>query len=95
MLLAVNHHGMQNYLSSKTNLLLMSPNIELVRNLYPEFFPEPPAMIWVKLIIVLALFLIMPYLYVRFVEWRFKSFLGKIWHRISFEFGRKFQWMRL
>ncbi len=93
--MAVNYSTMQNYLSSKTNPLLMSPNIELVRNLYPEFFPEPPALIWVKLIIALAFFLIMPYLYVKFVEGRLKSFIEKIWRRVSFEFSRKFQWMWL
>jgi flagellar biogenesis protein FliO len=50
-------------------------------------------MIWVKLIIVLAFFLIMPYLYVKFVEGRLKSFIEKIWRRVSFEFSRKFQWL--
>ncbi len=93
--MAINHSGMQNYLSSKTNPLLMSPNIELVRNLYPEFFPEPPAMIWVKLIILLAFFLITPYLYMKFVEGRLKSFIEKIWRRVAFEFSRKFQLMWL
>lgn len=73
----------------------MSPNIELVRNLYPEFFPEPPAMIWVKLIILLAFFLIMPYLYMKFVEGRLKSSIEKIWRRVAFEFSRKFQLMWL
>ena len=86
---------MQNYLSTKTNTLLMSPDVELVRNLYPEFFPEPPAMVWAKLIIVLAFFLIVPYLYVKFVEWRLKSLLEKMWRRVSFEFSRKFHWMWL
>ncbi|VVB91034.1 Uncharacterised protein [uncultured archaeon] len=69
----------------------MSFNTEL----YEGMLQEPLAWIWVKLIILLAFFLIMPYLYVKFVEWRLKSFLGKIWQRVSFEFSRKFQWMWL
>ncbi len=62
---------MQNYLNLKTNPPLMSFNTEL----YEDAVQEPLAWIWVKLIILLAIFLIMPYLYVRFVEWRLLKFL--------------------
>lgn len=48
----------------------MSFNIEFLRTLYPEMFPESPVMIWVKLIIALVLFLIIPYLYIKFFEGR-------------------------
>lgn len=56
----------------------MSFNIEFLRTLYPEMFPESPVMIWVKLIIALVLFLIIPYLYIKFFEGRFKNFLRKL-----------------
>ncbi len=69
----------------------MSFNTEL----YEGSVQEPPIWIWVKLIILLALFLIIPYLYVKFVEEHLKSFLGKVQQKVSFEFGRKFQWMWL
>lgn len=53
----------------------MSFNTEL----YEGSVQEPIVWIWVKLIILLALFLIMPYLYVRFVEGRLLKFLeGKL-----------------
>ena len=69
----------------------MSFNTEL----YEGSVQDPPAWIWAKLIILLALFLIMPYLYVKFVEGRLKSFLGKIQQKVSLEFSRKFHWMWL
>jgi hypothetical protein len=74
----------RNYLNSKTNPILMSSN------LVP---PPPDPFIFIWLFLLLAIFLIIPYLYVRFVEWRLKSFLGKIWQRVSFEFRRKLHWM--
>jgi flagellar biogenesis protein FliO len=62
---------MQNYLSIKTNPPFMSFNTEL----YEGSVQEPTTLIWVKLIVLLTLFLIMPYLYVRFVEWRLLKFI--------------------
>ncbi len=76
----------KNYLSSKTNPILMSSN------LYP---PPPDPFIFIWLFLLLAIFLIIPYLYVKFVEGRLKSFLEKLWHRVSFEFSRKFQWLQI
>ncbi len=49
----------------------MSFNIEFLRTLYPEMFPESSVMIWIKLIIALVLFLIIPYLYIKLFEERF------------------------
>lgn len=61
-------------------------------NLIP---PPPDPFIFIELFLLLAIFLIVPYLYVKFVEGRLKGFIEKIWQRVSFEFSRKFQWMWL
>ncbi len=65
-------------------------------DLYPvPMTPLELIFMWLRIILVLAFFLIVPYLYVRFAEGRLKSFLEKIWQRVSFDFGRKFHWMWL
>ncbi len=59
---------------------------ELMWKLYPEWYQENPYIPLVKIFLVLALLLIVPYLYVHFIEQRIIALLKKFpplqWHEL-------------
>lgn len=55
----------------------MSVNYELLRKLYPEWESQDPLII-VKIFLLIVLFLIIPYIYIKFVESRLKTLWRKI-----------------
>ncbi len=55
--------------------------------------PINPLLYYVIIFLLLAVFLIIPYIYVRFVEVKVTTFLREIWWKISF-YGRKISRIR-
>lgn len=57
----------------------MSVNYELLRNMYPEWEPKTnPLLPILEIFLAIALFLVIPYVYIRFVEGRFTALWKKI-----------------
>jgi hypothetical protein len=62
----------------------MSVNYELLRKLYPEWESQsPPFLIIGKIFLAIALFLVIPYIYIRFIEGRLSVLKEKIRHAIG------------
>lgn len=62
----------------------MSVNYELLSKLYPEWESQPPPLlILVKIFLAIALFLILPYLYIKFIEGRLSALKEKIRHALG------------
>jgi hypothetical protein len=57
---------------------------ELMMKLYPEWYPENPFHILLKIFLAIAVMLIIPYIYIKVFENRIKTVLKKIrpprWH---------------
>ncbi len=63
----------------------MSINYELLRKLYPEWEPETNPLLYLGLVFLLIMiFLLIPYIYIKFVEFRIITFLHKIRWKIAF-----------
>ncbi len=59
----------------------MSVNYELLRNMYPEWESRtPPLLIMVK---IFVFFLIVPYIYIKYIEGRLSALKEKIRHDIG------------
>jgi hypothetical protein len=57
----------------------MSVNYELLRNMYPEWEPKTnPLLPLLEIFLAIALFLVIPYIYIKFVEGRFTALWRKI-----------------
>jgi hypothetical protein len=56
----------------------MSINYELLRRLYPEWYPPGPFHPLLQIFLAIAILLIVPYLYSKFLEGRLTAFLKKI-----------------
>lgn len=57
----------------------MSVNYELLGKLYPEWESQtPPLLIMVKIFLVIVFFLIIPYIYIKYVEGRLEILWRKI-----------------
>ncbi|MCX9024748.1 MAG: hypothetical protein OIN85_01480 [Candidatus Methanoperedens sp.] len=62
----------------------MSVNYELLRKLYPEWeSPNPPFLLIVKIFLIIVLFLIIPYIYIKCIEGRLSALMEKIRHDIG------------
>lgn len=62
----------------------MSINYELMRILYPEWEPQSyPFQSLLLIFMATALFLIVPYIYIRFIEERLTLFIRLMWWRLS------------
>lgn len=74
----------------------MSVNYELLRKMYPEWESQShPLLPIIKIFLAVALFLLVPYIYVNFVEARLSALFRKIRLCVSLKYGRKLQRMRL
>ncbi len=51
--------------------------------LYPEWFPESPLIIWIKILLAIAIILIIPYIYVNLIEPRLTKLLKQTWSKLS------------
>lgn len=75
---------------------MMSMNYELLRNMYPEWESQShPLLPLIKIFLAVALFLLVPYIYVNFIEVQLSALFRKIRLGISLKYGRKLQRMRL
>ncbi|MCZ7393509.1 MAG: hypothetical protein O8C56_09325 [Candidatus Methanoperedens sp.] len=64
----------------------MSVNYELLRNMYPEWEPKTsPLLTLLEIFLAIALFLVIPYIYIKFVEGRLGTLRGKILQRLRAE----------
>jgi len=61
---------------------------------YPEWYTESPWLTWIRLVLLLALFLIIPYIYVNFIEARLIIFMQDARGKISFKYSRILQKVR-
>lgn len=62
----------------------MSINYELLKNMYPEWEPKiHPLLTLLKIFLVIALFLVIPYIYVKFIEGRLQVLSEKLLQRIG------------
>ncbi len=71
----------------------MSVSYEFLKKTYPEWYPESRGEILI-IFLAVALFLIVPYIYARFIEERLTNLLRNIWHKIYFKYGRILQKIR-
>lgn len=61
----------------------MSINYELLRNMYPEWEPKVhPLVPFLKIFLAIAFFLVIPYLYMKFIECRLGALREKILQRL-------------
>lgn len=57
----------------------MSINYELLRNMYPEWESQThPVLTVMKIFLAIAVFLVVPYVYIKFIEKRLAALLQKI-----------------
>ncbi|MCE8426987.1 MAG: hypothetical protein J5U19_01180 [Candidatus Methanoperedens sp.] len=61
---------------------------EYLMKTYPEWYPESPLITWIRLFLLIALFLIIPHIYVNFIEERLAIFLQKARGKISFKYNK-------
>ena len=61
---------------------------ESLLKMYPEWFTESPVIIWIGIFLLLLLFLIIPYIYVNFIEERLTILLRKARWKISFNYNK-------
>ncbi len=61
---------------------------ELLRKMYGWEYQTNPFLYILIIFLLLAIFLIIPYIFVNFIEVKVTSFLREIWWKISFN-GRK------
>ncbi len=67
----------------------MSLNYELLRNLYPEWESQTNPLLYMVIIFLsIAVFLIIPYIFVNFIEVKLITLLKEIWWKISFYAGK-------
>jgi membrane protein insertase Oxa1/YidC/SpoIIIJ len=61
---------------------------ELLRKMYGWESPINPLLYYVIIFLLIAIFLIIPYIFVNYIEVKVTTFLREIWWKISFN-GRK------
>ncbi len=67
---------------------------EYLMKTYPEWYTESPVITWVKIFLLIALFLVIPYIYVNFIEVRLIIFLQNARGKISFKYSGILQRVR-
>ncbi len=67
-----------NYIRMEDTQFIMTINYELLRRLYPEWYPESPIHPLLIIFLAIAILLLIPYLYSKYLEGRLTALIKKI-----------------